>query len=56
MPSGRDAIRMTPAEIRACLDEAISEQVRASIAKRVLLRFTAFRHVSRDHGNIAGFH
>jgi nitroimidazol reductase NimA-like FMN-containing flavoprotein (pyridoxamine 5'-phosphate oxidase superfamily) len=36
------------------LTEAMSEQVRASVAKRVLLRFTPFRYVSWDHGKLAG--
>ncbi|MCT2401569.1 pyridoxamine 5'-phosphate oxidase family protein [Novosphingobium mangrovi (ex Huang et al. 2023)] len=36
------------------LDAAMSEQVRASIAKRVVLRFTPFRAVSWDHGKLGG--
>jgi hypothetical protein len=34
----------------------MSEQVRASIAKRVLLRFTPFRTVSWDHGKLGVFY
>lgn len=34
----------------------MSEQVRASIAKRVVLRFTPFRHVSWDHTKLGGFY
>jgi PPOX class probable F420-dependent enzyme len=36
------------------IDGAMSEQVRASVAKRVVLRFTPFRVVSWDHGKLAG--
>jgi PPOX class probable F420-dependent enzyme len=36
------------------IDSAMSEQVRASIAKRVVLRFTPFRVVSWDHAKLAG--
>ena len=38
------------------LSAGMSEQVRASIAKRVLLRFTPFRVVSWDHGKLGGFY
>jgi nitroimidazol reductase NimA-like FMN-containing flavoprotein (pyridoxamine 5'-phosphate oxidase superfamily) len=54
-----------PAEVRALMnlmkagdalagsmDEGRSEQVRASIAKRVVLRFTPFRTISWDHGKL----
>lgn len=57
-----DAVRAGMNRIRApgvmtqSLSETMSDQVRASIAKRVLLRFTAFRHVSWDHGKIAGLY
>ena len=57
-----DAVRAGMNRIRApgvmaqSLSDAMSEQVRASIAKRVLLRFTPFRHVSWDHGKIAGLY
>ncbi len=36
------------------IDGAMSGQVRASVAKRVVLRFTPFRVVSWDHGKLAG--
>lgn len=36
------------------LDAPMSEQVRASLAKRVVLRFSAFRVVSWDHAKLAG--
>lgn len=36
----------------ASLDEGMSEQVRASIAKRVVLRFTPQRTISWDHGKL----
>lgn len=58
-----------PAEVRALMnlmtagdalagsmDESRSEQVRASIAKRVVLRFTPFRTISWDHGKLGGFY
>jgi PPOX class probable F420-dependent enzyme len=58
-----------PAEVRALMnlmkagdalagsmDEGRSEQVRASIAKRVVLRFTPFRTISWDHGKLGGFY
>jgi nitroimidazol reductase NimA-like FMN-containing flavoprotein (pyridoxamine 5'-phosphate oxidase superfamily) len=34
----------------------MSEQVRASIAKRVVLRFTPFRYVSWDHTKLSGYY
>ena len=36
------------------IDPGMSEQVRASVAKRVVLRFTPVRVVSWDHGKLAG--
>ena len=36
------------------MSAAMSEQVRASLAKRVVLRFTPFRVVSWDHGKLGG--
>lgn len=36
------------------LSAAMSEQVRAAMAKRVVLRFTPFRTVSWDHGKLGG--
>lgn len=38
------------------MDEGRSEQVRASIAKRVVLRFTPFRTISWDHGKLGEFY
>lgn len=38
------------------LSAGMSEQVRASMAKRVVLRCTPFRTVSWDHGKLAGFY
>lgn len=40
----------------ASLSPEMSEQVRASIAKRVVLRFTPFRFVSWDHSKLSGFY
>jgi len=34
----------------------MSEQVRSSIAKRVVLRFTPFRFVSWDHSKLSGYY
>ena len=36
------------------MSAAMSEQVRAALAKRVVLRFTPFRVVSWDHGKLGG--
>lgn len=36
------------------LDDAMSEQVRASLAKRIVLRFTPIRIASWDHSKLAG--
>ena len=38
------------------MSAAMNEQVRASMAKRVVLRFTPFRTVSWDHGKLGGFY
>lgn len=38
------------------LSAEMDDQVRASLAKRVLLRFTPFRTVSWDHGKLSGFY
>ena len=40
------------ARLADSLSTGMSDQVRASIAKRVLLRFTPFRTVSWDHGKL----
>lgn len=55
-----DAIAATMALVRASdamtasLSEGMSQQVRASLAKRVAVRFTPFRTVSWDHGKLGG--
>ena len=41
-------------QLAGSLGEAASAQVRASIAKRVILRCTPFRTVSWDHAKLAG--
>ena len=38
------------------MSAAMNEQVRASMAKRVVLRFTPFRMVSWDHGKLGRFY
>lgn len=38
------------------MDDGRNEQVRASIAKRVVLRFTPFRTISWDHGKLGGYY
>jgi len=43
-------------ELSGSISGGMSEQVRASIAKRVLLRFTPFRTVSWDHSKLAGYY
>lgn len=45
-----------PGELAQSISGSMNDQVRASVAKRVVLRFTAYRHVSWDHGKIAGFY
>ena len=55
-----EAIAANMALIRAgdvmagSISAAMSEQVRASLAKRAVLRFTPFRRVSWDHGKLGG--
>jgi len=44
------------AQLSGSISGDMSEQVRASIAKRVLLRFTPFRTVSWDHGKLGAFY
>ena len=44
------------AQLSGSISGAMSDQVRASIAKRVLLRFTPFRTVSWDHGKLGTFY
>ena len=43
-------------ELAGSMTREMSEQVRASIAKRVVLRFTPFRYVSWDHTKLGGFY
>lgn len=40
----------------ASLNTGMDEQVRASIAKRILLRFTSFRQTSWDHAKLGAFY
>ena len=40
----------------ASMSAAMSEQVRASLTKRVVLRFTPFSVVSWDHGKLGGIY
>lgn len=57
-----DAVREGMGRIRAgdsmaaSLSPEMAEQVRGSIAKRVLLRFTPLRDASWDHGKLGGFY
>jgi PPOX class probable F420-dependent enzyme len=43
-------------QLAGSLSAEMGDQVRASIAKRVLLRFTPFRVVSWDHGKLGTFY
>ena len=43
-------------QLAGSLSAEMGDQVRASIAKRVLLRFTPFRTVSWDHGKLGEFY
>lgn len=43
-------------QLAGSLSAEMGDQVRASIAKRVLLRFTPFRTVSWDHGKLGAFY
>jgi nitroimidazol reductase NimA-like FMN-containing flavoprotein (pyridoxamine 5'-phosphate oxidase superfamily) len=43
-------------QLAGSLSAEMSDQVRASMAKRVLLRFTPFRVVSWDHGKLGNFY
>lgn len=57
-----EAVRTLMSRIRAgealagSMDEGRNAQVRASIAKRVVLRFTPFRTISWDHGKLGAFY
>ncbi|MDE8653808.1 pyridoxamine 5'-phosphate oxidase family protein [Novosphingobium album (ex Liu et al. 2023)] len=42
--------------LAASIGDAMTAQVRASIAKRVAIRFTPFRYVSWDHAKLEGFY
>jgi PPOX class probable F420-dependent enzyme len=43
-------------QLAGSLSAEMGDQVRASMAKRVLLRFTPFRTVSWDHGKLDNFY
>ncbi len=43
-------------QLAGSIGESMGEQVRASLAKRVILRFTPFRTVSWDHAKLAGYY
>jgi len=43
-------------ELSGSISGSMSEQVRAAIAKRVVLRFTPFRYVSWDHTKLTGYY
>lgn len=43
-------------QLSESIGKKMSEQVRASLAKRVMLRFTPFRVVSWDHAKLAGYY
>ena len=54
----RDYMRLVRAdEVMAdSIEPPMSEQVQASIGKRVILRFTPFRYVSWDHSKLGTFY
>ena len=54
----RDCMRLVRAdsEMADSIEQPMSEQVQASIAKRVILRFRPFRYVSWDHGKLGKFY
>lgn len=43
-------------QLSGSLSAEMSDQVRASLAKRVIVRFTPFRYVSWDHSKLSGFY
>lgn len=43
-------------EMTGSLSQSMGEQVRDSIAKRVIVRFTPWRYVSWDHAKLDGFY
>lgn len=57
-----EAVRAEMNRIRAAdtladsMDEGRNDQVRASLAKRVVLRFTPFRTISWDHAKLGAFY
>lgn len=57
-----EAVRAEMNRIRAAdtlaglMDAGMNDQVRASLAKRVVLRFTPFRTISWDHGKLGAFY
>jgi hypothetical protein len=38
------------------ISQLMNEQVRASLSKRTVVRFTPFHYVSWDHGKLGGFY
>ena len=53
--AGMNRIRAVEA-LSSSLSDTMDDQVRTSLAKRVLLRFTPFRYVSWDHGKLGEFY
>jgi nitroimidazol reductase NimA-like FMN-containing flavoprotein (pyridoxamine 5'-phosphate oxidase superfamily) len=43
-------------QLSGSLSAEMGDQVKASLAKRVVLRFTPFRYVSWDHGKLGSFY
>lgn len=43
-------------QMSGSMTQTMSEQVRASMAKRVILRLTPWRTISWDHGKLAGYY
>jgi PPOX class probable F420-dependent enzyme len=50
------ALVRADAQMTGSLSSAMGEQVRAAMAKRVVLRLTPFRTMSWDHSKLAGFY
>jgi nitroimidazol reductase NimA-like FMN-containing flavoprotein (pyridoxamine 5'-phosphate oxidase superfamily) len=50
------ALVRADAQLSGSLSAEMSDQVRASMAKRVILRCTPFRTVSWDHGKLGAFY
>lgn len=53
--SGMRLIRAAD-DLAGSLNAGMSDQVRASVAKRALVRFTPFRFVSWDHGKLGQYY